>query len=103
MLSREALLRAAADAGYPVDSYEKVYTLVRILPSQLDRPLKQATIHIGPDEAGTEVAECSLDGAQLKPLRLIWSQTNRMPASTRSFDSLKRPWEEINANTTAAQ
>lgn len=31
MLSREQLQRAAADAGYSVESYEKVYTLVQVL------------------------------------------------------------------------
>lgn len=31
MLSREQLQRAATDAGYSVESYEKVYTLVRVL------------------------------------------------------------------------
>ncbi len=31
MLSPEQLRRAAADAGYPVESYETVYTLVRVL------------------------------------------------------------------------
>lgn len=31
MLSPEQLRRAAADAGYPQESYEKVYTLVRVL------------------------------------------------------------------------
>jgi predicted nucleotidyltransferase component of viral defense system len=31
MLSRERLQQAAADAGYPAESYEKVYTLVQVL------------------------------------------------------------------------
>lgn len=31
MLSREQLMRAAADGGYQVESYEKVYRLVRLL------------------------------------------------------------------------
>lgn len=31
MLSREQLQRASADAGYSVESYEKVYTLVQVL------------------------------------------------------------------------
>ena len=31
MLSREQLQRAAADSGFQVESYEKVYVLVRLL------------------------------------------------------------------------
>lgn len=38
MLSREQLQQAAGEAGYPVDSYEKVYTLVRVLDGLRSHP-----------------------------------------------------------------
>jgi hypothetical protein len=38
MLSREQLQRAAADSGFPMESYEKVYVLVRLLDAMRTHP-----------------------------------------------------------------
>lgn len=38
MLSREQLQRAAADSGFQVESYEKVYMLVRLLEAVRTHP-----------------------------------------------------------------
>jgi len=38
MLSRDQLQRAAADGGFPIESYEKVYMLIELLESMRAHP-----------------------------------------------------------------
>jgi len=84
MLSREQLQRAAASAGYPVESYEKVYTLVQVLDGVRAHPFLQSRLAL---KGGTALNLFVLDLPRLS----VDIDLNYIAAADRTTTVAERP------------
>lgn len=84
MLSREQLQRAAAGAGYPVESYEKVYALVQVLDGLRAHPFLRSRLAL---KGGTALNLFVLDLPRLS----VDIDLNYVGAADRTTTVAERP------------